>query len=576
MKCGFIDCSIDRPGYLNSKACLALLAVGLLAGVSGCAAENAEPASFGVSQSLLVPTALLTPVDGQSVWLTPVLRWEPMDHATHYSIEVSQSYDFETLDWQSVTSDASTEVAVEAGFLDADTSYYWRVLGWFDEDFLGTSQMSRFNTYFTYLRQGDVLPVVDGYLLTVREVAVSTSGGPFARFSLHKPLGDGSNLHHPLSHKLLGLGELHSRFYSWRLEGLYFSIQDVAPGSQEAVALFHQSCMSLVDECNVAYDGVTNCAALCTYESGFGEASLVAAEGEAGSPDIFTHAPTEFPVVHGFVNESMATCYGLLEDFLGFAPEAPAVHLKVVVGDEAFVPAAGYNDIVWSTTYDQLTEYETSLVTATPFVPAPWDSLDAGLCPMTLGIGHELVHVFVSGTVIGNGYCMSSPSVLCTGFNEGLADYLRYRMNDYFINPATQHEITCGPDGYFWNYGPGTVYPYANLHDPAASSKTAIVRTGQCVWELIEDEFGAEAVSGIVQAMAAERNLAAPNISCPVDDGTSETCQGTVIEDYILPFTSSEFVAMLDDMFGIAANNTHYMVPKEAEFWEFYPYGIEP
>jgi hypothetical protein len=110
-----------------------------------------------------------------------------------------------------------------------------------------------------------------------------------------------------------------------------------------------------------------------------------------------------------------------------------------------------------------------------------YDSMKQGFCPRIRPFAHELIHVFVTGTLV------SAENLSAKWLDEGLADFISINILPRSSNENTL-KVQCSGSGY--TYG-STNQNYVRLsYDDYSENTGAFYKTGACFWQYIYDTFG--------------------------------------------------------------------------------------
>ena len=197
-------------------------------------------------------------------------------------------------------------------------------------------------------------------------------------------------------------------------------------------------------------------------------------------------------------------------------------------------------------------------------------TLDAGLCPNEMAQSHELVHVFVAGTPIGIGYCAEGKAI-CLALNEGLAEYMRYQVNDGETQPGVYSSVHCEAHGYRTSWNAEDLVTYADFGNPDDGS-TSLQRyqTGLCLWDYIETTYGHDAFLDIMADLNGARDRTGPRSNCPLPTGGSRPCMGNILDEFIVPNTDTAILDVFAERFGLLPGHTNYLIPRWLEWSRFY------
>ncbi|MBI4243847.1 MAG: hypothetical protein HY606_07130 [Planctomycetes bacterium] len=91
----------------------------------GATTATNNPYSFKITESAF---SLTTPTDGSlGLQLAPILTWSDSNSSTLYTIEISTSNSFNTIDHTATVQPASTLYSIPSGTLTYSKAYYWRI-----------------------------------------------------------------------------------------------------------------------------------------------------------------------------------------------------------------------------------------------------------------------------------------------------------------------------------------------------------------------------------------------------------------------------------------------------------------
>ena len=526
----------------------------------------------GVEKS--VPVVPAFPPNGYlSMWLDTPLRWANTREGFVYRVEVARDSGFNSVVFSTIVEGPTDEVIAEG--LTRNTRYFWRVTE-YGMGRMGTTYTSdvwSFGTIRQRLGIDESIETIDGWRLSLRDVGESDGEG-YVQMSLHRERGGGVIEHHCLSRHPLSFfsSEGTIPYYSGVMRGIYVSLQDLDATAGTADFLVHDSCEMLVEECRgstQASEQGVNCDMRCPYETLPGEAEYVYMPTPTTA--IVGHGPRQYRRLVEYMAHSFELCHSEVADYLGFLPAADEVHFKLTVreGQEGSM-GARYDDITWASTPEKADEAQARIYGTLGGWGNYQATLDAGLCPGNFAQSHEMTHIFLAGTPIGIGYCMST-KWNCTVFNEGLAEYMRYRVNEGETRPGVFQAIECEESGYRYSWAPDTLRPYADFSDPEDDSTVLRRRyTGLCLWDFIESRYGHDAFLDIMADLDAARDRSGELLDCPVFPGWPRWCMGTVLEDFIVPNTGPEVLTVFEERFGLTPQHTNYQIPRIIEWFWFY------
>ncbi|MEK6939071.1 MAG: hypothetical protein AABX04_08590 [Nanoarchaeota archaeon] len=417
----------------------------------------------------------------------------------------------------------------------------------------------------------------DDYTLKLVQFDDNLELGQFARFLFFQPK-NGFVLPHPLSPVQVAFNNKFAlKPYLGNMglvQGIYLGLLNVDKKNKKVTVLKFNNCTDLVQHC-LKTQSDSYCDKYCVYEPLEGETSY-------SQGPFIGFSPAEFADLNKYMIDSFNLCYFKIKNYTQLDLPAKNIYFKLLVDKSLTVGlGAGFDSIIWTSNDKNVVSIMQQMFTQEGGESS--QNLKAGICPSDNAQGHELVHIFLAGTPIGIGYCAGSPgATVCAAFNEGLAEYLKYKVNGYqqtiedeeipIIDIGGPKKIICRPKGYSYSYSPETVSSYYNFSGDSQPDENfdSVYQTGLCMWGYIEKKYSHEVFLQILNKLDEYKYL--PGELKKYKDKSGNYYHYytyNILSDFIVPFTGEEILPVLKDRFGITVENTYMSIPRSLELWDY-------
>lgn len=396
---------------------------------------------------------------------------------------------------------------------------------------------------------GDKL-VFNDYILKVGEI-----GNNYVAFALFRE-ENGEKIPHPLSPVQLSINNAQLKpyvGYYGLVKDVYLALREINLVNKTAKIQVFNSCSDVVKNCKINEKN-GSCSNYCVYEKFDGEIQV-------SKGDFIGFSSKDYNELLNYMVDSFNLCDQKIMNYTGLKKPAKPIYFKIFSNEETSPLGAKWDSITFTSTPSNIMDNQDRVTQIIGGWGNYQDQLQKNICPSELAQGHELVHIFLAGTPIGIGYCAGTSGV-CGSFNEGLAEYLKYKIND-------DEAVICEEDGFKYSYQPEKLYSYYNFSsEDYDGDPIDIYNTGLCMWDYVEKTYGHEAFKAILKKLDQYRNLVGQEKSYehPIYGNLSYTYN--ILDDFIVPFTSDDIYKIFEERFGITKFNTYLSIPRNVDYFE--------